>query len=132
MTKKVKTDVLHVAICDFALGGIMVLIFALAGHFSLDVVWGALYGCAFVSLSFLQLAISVSKNIKKDPKNAQARVSATYTFRLLCVAAMIIVAVKVPFINWVSACVPLIYNQTVIMAVGYFSARKESGEVMKK
>lgn len=132
MTKNVKTDVLRVTLGNFALGIVMVLIFALFGYFSLEVISGALLGCSFVSLSFLWLAISVSKNVEKDPKNAQARVSATYTFRLLAAAAMIIIAIKLPVFNWLSAIIPLFYQRFVVMAVGHMRSKKtENKEVIQ-
>ncbi|MGM9551465.1 MAG: ATP synthase subunit I [Clostridia bacterium] len=127
MTKSVQTDVLRVTIGNFILGIVMVLIFALAGYFSKEVVFGALLGCSFVSLSFLSLAISVSKNVEKDPKNAQARVSATYTLRLLAAAVMIIVAIKLPVFNWISAVIPLFYQRFVISFVGHIRS-KENGK----
>lgn len=128
MTKSVKTDVLRVAIGNFALGAVMVIIFALVGQFSLPVLWGALLGCSFVSLSFLWLAVSVSKNVEKDPKNAKARVSSTYTLRLVCAAAMIVLAIKVPVFNWVAAVIPLFYQRFVIMFVGRLRTKESDKE----
>lgn len=132
MTKNVKTDVKRVAIGNFILGAVMVLIFALVGYFSIEVVWGALLGCAYVSLSFLWLAISVSKNIEKDPKNAQQRVSATYTFRLICAAAVIILAIKAPVFNAVAAIIPLFYQRFVVMFVGKMRANADNKEVVSQ
>lgn len=131
MTKNVKIDVLRVACGNFILGAVMVLIFALVGYFSLEVIWGALLGCSFVSLSFLSLAISVSRNVEKDPKNAQQRVSATYTFRLLCAAAMIIIAIKVPAFNAVAAIIPLFYQRFVVMFVGRLRSKEDGSEVIE-
>ncbi len=125
MTKNVKTDVLRVAIGNFALGAVMVLIFALTGQFSLSVIWGTLLGCSFVSLSFLWLAISVSKNVEKDPENARKRVSATYTYRLILAAAMVFVAIKVPVFNPFAAIIPLFYQRAVIMVVGKMRAKAD-------
>lgn len=130
MTKSVKTDVLRVAAGNFALGAVMVLIFAIAGYFSQRVVWGALLGCSFVSLSFLWLAISVSRNVEKDPKNAQQRVSATYTLRLLCAAAVILLAVKAPCFNAIAAIIPLFYQRFVVMFVGKMRTREDNKEVV--
>lgn len=130
MTKSVKTDVLRVTLGNFILGAVMVLIFALLGYFSLEVIWGAILGCSFISLSFLWLAMSVSKNVEKDPKNAQARVSATYTLRLLATAAMILIAIKVPVFNWLSAIIPLFYQRIVVMIVGRIRSKEtENKEV---
>ncbi len=125
MTKNVKTDVLRVAAGNFILGGIMVVIFALVGHFSLDVLWGALLGCSFVSLSFLWLAISVSKNVEKDPENARKRVSATYTYRLLAMALMVVIAIKLPVFNWVAAVIPLFYQRIVITLVAKMRSKED-------
>lgn len=128
MTKSVWNDVLKVTLGNFILGFVMVLIFALVGHFSPEVVFGALLGCNFVSLSFLSLAISVSKNVEKDPKNAQARVSATYTLRLLAAAVMIFAAIKLPVFNYVSAVIPLFYQRFVISFVGHMRSKKNEKE----
>ena len=124
MTKSVRTDVVRVTLGNFLFGAIMVLIFFLVGHFSMPVIWGALLGNAFISLSFLWLAMSVSKNLEKDPKNAQARVSATYTFRLIAAAIMIIVAIKLPLFNWVAAVIPLFYQRIVIMIAGHIRSKE--------
>ena len=129
MTKNVKTDVLRVTAGNFILGAVMVLIFLLAGQFSLSVLWGAILGNSFVSLSFLWLAVSVSKNVEKDPKNAQQRVSATYTYRLLAAAAVILIAVKFDMFNWVSTVIPLFYQRIVVMLAGKMRAREDNREV---
>lgn len=129
MTKNVKTDVLRVTAGNFILGAVMVLIFLLAGQFSLSVLWGALLGNAFVSLSFLWLAVSVSKNVERDPKNAQQRVSATYTYRLLAAAAVILIAVKFDMFNWVSTVIPLFYQRLVVMVAGKMRAKEDNREV---
>ncbi|MBQ6795971.1 MAG: ATP synthase subunit I [Clostridia bacterium] len=129
MTKNVKTDVLRVTAGNFILGAVMVLIFALTGQFSLSVLWGAILGNSFVSLSFLWLAVSVSKNVEKDPKNAQQRVSATYTYRLLAAAAVILIAVKFDMFNWVSTVIPLFYQRIVVMVAGKMRAREDNREV---
>lgn len=129
MTKNVKTDVLRVTIGNFGLGAVMVLIFALIGQFSLPVLWGAILGNSFVSLSFLWLAISVSKNVEKDPKNAQQRVSATYTYRLLAAAAVILIAVKFDIFSYVSTIIPLFYQRIVVMLVGKMRTREDNREV---
>ncbi|MBQ8002668.1 MAG: ATP synthase subunit I [Clostridia bacterium] len=126
MTKNVKTDVLRVAAGNFILGAVMVLIFALAGYFSIEVIWGALLGCSFVSLSFLWLAMSVSKNVEKDPENARKRVSATYTYRLLAMALVVVLAIKLPVFNWVAAIIPLFYQRIVITVVGKMRIKEDS------
>lgn len=125
MTKKTLIEVCRVAAADFILGAVMVAVFALVGHFSAEVVWGALLGNAFVALSFLWLGFSVERSVRKDPKNAQARVSATYTLRLLAAAGMIFIAIKLPCFNWGAAVIPLFYQRFVIMAVGFISNKKE-------
>ena len=128
MTKKTWTDVLYVTAGNFILGVVMVLVFALTGYFSLEVIWGALLGCSFVSLSFLSLAITVSKSVEKDPKNAQARVSSTYTLRLILAGVMIYIAIKLPMFNYVAAIIPLFYQRLVISVVGYVRNKADSKE----
>lgn len=126
MTKSIKTDVLRVCAGNFILGAVTVLVFAVIRQFSLPVVWGALLGNAFVSLSFFWLAVSVSKNVEKDPENARKRVSATYTYRLLAMAAMVVIAIKLPMFNWIAAVVPLFYQRLVITVVGKLRIKEDS------
>lgn len=132
MTKSVKTDVLRVTLGNFILGAVMLIIFAVADYFYKEgtffpgAIWGALLGCGYVSLSFLWLAFSVSKNVEKDPENAKKRVSATYTYRLLVMAAVIILAVKVPVFNWVATIIPLFYQRIVITVVGKMRVKEDN------
>jgi hypothetical protein len=126
MTKNIKTDVLRVCAGNFILGAVTVLVFAVIRRFSLPVVWGALLGNAFVCLSFFWLAVSVSKNVEKDPENARKRVSATYTYRLLAMAAMVVVAIKLPMFNHIAAVAPLFYQRLVITAVGKLRIKEDS------
>lgn len=124
MTKRTMADVGRVTAGNFILGAVMVIVFALFRQFSASVIWGALLGNAFVSLSFLWLGFSVERNLAKDPKNAQQRVSATYTLRLLAAAAMIFISIKLPCFNCAAAIIPLFYQRFVIMAVGFLSDKK--------
>lgn len=130
MTKSVKTDVLRVTAGNFILAAVMVAVFAAVGFFwsgykfNTDVIWGAILGAGYASLSFLWLAVSVSKNVEKDPENARKRVSATYTYRLLAMAAVIIIAIKVPVFNWLATVIPLIYQRIVITLVGRMRAKE--------
>ena len=128
MTRRTITEVLKVAAGNFILGAATVLVFILIGKFSRGVIWGALLGNVFVSLSFLWLGFSVERNVAKDPKNAKARVSATYTLRLLAAAAMVFIAIKVNIFNAVAAIIPLFYQRFVIMFVGFRLNRKAAGK----
>ena len=128
MTKRTISEVLKVAAGNFILGAVMVLVFIIIGKFNLSVLWGALLGNAFVSLSFLWLGFSVERNVQKDPKNAQTRVSATYTLRLLAAAAMVFIAIKVNIFNPVAAIIPLFYQRFVIMFIGFRLNKKSDGK----
>ncbi len=125
MSNNIKTDVLRVALGNFILAAVEVALFALFGFFSLEVLLGALLGAAFVSLSFLWLAFSVSKNVEKDPENARKRVSASYTYRLLAACIMIIVAVKAPLFNPLAAIIPLLYQRIVVTVVGNMRCKED-------
>lgn len=132
MTKNVKIDVLRVTAGNFLLGAVMVLIFALAGYFSLPVVFGALLGCSYASLSFFILAVAVTKSVEKDPENAQKKVSATYTLRLIAAAVVIVVAIKLDIFNWLAAVIPLFYQRFVIMFAGRMRSKEDSKVEVEK
>ncbi len=127
MTKSVKTDVLRVTLGNFLLGAIMLVVFVFIDtKYFPEAVWGALLGCSYASLSFLWLAFSVSKNVEKDPDNAKKRVAATYTYRLLAMALVVIVAIKSPVFNWVAAVIPLFYQRFVITFVGGLRSKEDA------
>ena len=55
--------------------------------------------------------------------------SATYTYRLLAAAAVILIAVKFDMFNWVSTVIPLFYQRIVVMVAGKMRAREDNREV---
>lgn len=127
MTKSVKTDVLRVAVGNFILGALMLVVFAIVDtKYFPEALWGALLGCSYTSLSFLWLAFSVSKNVEKDPENAKKRVAATYTYRLLAMAAVIIVSIKVEAFNWIATVVPILCQRIIIEVVGAMRSKEDA------
>lgn len=125
MTQSVKTDVKRVTIGNFILGALMLVVFALVDtKYFPGAIWGALLGCSYVSLSFLWLAISVSRNVEKDPDNAKKRVAATYTYRLLAMAAVIILSIKVDCFNWVATIIPILCQRIVVEIVGAMRSKE--------
>ncbi len=130
VTKNVKTDAVRVSLGNFLLGAVMVLIFALSGKISMDVIWGTLLGCSFVSLSFWWLSYALCRYTAHNPKTAENKVASTYTIRLLLTAAVVILAIRLPFINTLAAIVPLFYQRLVIIAVSRMRSRADKKEVV--
>lgn len=87
---------------------------------------GALLGCAAALLNMIFLAISVEKSVEKGKNGARAYMSASYILRLIMIAAVIILAIKLDNIfNYVTAALPLLLQRVVIMVV---NARRKKSE----
>ncbi len=128
MTRRTLTDVARVAVCNFAVGAVMVGVFAILGYFDLTVLWGALLGNAFVSLNFLWIGFTVERSVAKDPKKAQQRVSSTYVLRLVAAGVMVFAAIKLDCFNMIAAIIPLFYQRFVISAVGFWTNRRKKDD----
>ena len=120
-------EALKFSIVVFLLGLLEFIIFCIFLSFRLDVLIGVLYGCAFTSLNFLYLAYSVKKSISKGEGKAKAHMAISYNSRLILTAIAIIIAVKIDFIHFWAAIIPLLFNRIAVHIVGFINSRKSKG-----
>lgn len=107
------------------LGVIMYGVFAAFGHYDLTVVLGALLGVAAAFANFAVLGMSVQKAVDKDAGGARISMASSYTLRMLMIAAVVVFAIKSPYINYLAAIIPLIFPRIVIM---FFNLKKEKSD----
>ena len=105
---------------------IMVGCFALTGHFSITVVWGALLGSFLALLNFVLLAFTVEKAFSKGEKHARLSMSLSYTLRMLILAAGIILAFKHPEqFHYLAVVIPFLFPRIIIF-LRQFMIKKSS------
>lgn len=125
--KNLLSEVKKMAVGVLVLSALMVGVFALCGYFSLQVVLGAILGALTCILNYLILAYCVGRAINKEEKDAKRYMSETYPLRMFLIAAVIIVAIKLPgYFNYIATAIPLVFPRIVIM---YFEIiNKKKGE----
>lgn len=111
----------------FLLGFVEFIIFLVCLSFRIDVLLGVLYGCTFTSLNFFYLAYSVKKSIKKSESGAKAHMALSYNSRLFLTAVIIIIAVKIDFIHFWAAIIPILFQRIAIHIVGFINSQKHKG-----
>ena len=120
-------EALKFSIVIFLLGLLEFIIFCIFLSFRLDVLVGVVYGCTFTSLNFLYLAYSVKKSINKGESGAKTHMAMSYNSRLLLTAIAIIIAVKIDFIHFWAAIIPLLFNRIAVHIVGFINSHKNKG-----
>lgn len=134
----------HIAIGTLILTAVMLLVFAVIGRFSLNVLFGGLYGCALAVANFFFLGMTVQRVAESaqklhgeeaDPdavKLAKLKMRQSYMLRMLLGAGLLIVALAVLKLNWIACVCPLIFPRITISAMDVFKrvrSVKGSGEI---
>ena len=114
LTQDIKRDIKKLALYVFVMTAIMVGVFAACGYFDKTVVLGALLGYAAAMANFILLAITLSKSLGKA-EHATRTMGLSYVLRMILIAAVVIIAIKLPAFNYVAAVLPLIFPRFAIM-----------------
>ena len=114
LSQEIKNDIKKLSIYVLIMTVIMVGIFAAVRCFDMSVVWGAILGYAAAMANFILLAITLTKSLGKA-EHATRTIGLSYVLRMVLIAAVVILAIKLPFINYVAAVIPLIFPRFAIM-----------------
>lgn len=128
LSRELKRDMRNIAVGTVILSAAMVAVFALLGRFGWDVLWGALLGTAVAVLNFILLSVTVNRALDGGKRGAQTVMGISYLLRLILIAAMVVFAIKSPKIYYVSAVIPLIFPQCVIL---FLKTRKRKTQPKK-
>ena len=124
MTAELKKSTLKVILFLFAASVLSVAVMAFFDSFDYTVITGTLLGFVGAALNFLFLALAVSRSVEKDEKGAKNFVQATYTGRLLFMALVIIIGIKLPYFNGYTTVIPFVLVRPVIMLISLLSRKK--------
>ena len=100
-------------------------VIAFTPYFDYTIVTGALLGTLGASLSFTFLGYVVSKAVEKDEKNAQHYVQASYTARLLFMAVVIVIGIKLPYFNGYMTALGFLLIRPSVMIVSFLDRKKQ-------
>lgn len=113
-----KRETIHIGVGTLALSVIMNLVFFVIGKWNLTVLWGTLLGGGYAVLNFFLLGLAVQKvAAAPDPAKGQLAMQRSYILRTLVMAVIVVLAIKLPFICWPAAVIPLLFPQATIIAM---------------
>ena len=112
-----------IALGEVVLSAIMVGIFALAGYFAMNVVWGALVGAGIIVGNHFLMAVTVSVAADRakagEPKRAKAMIQLSGTLRLLAMGGILVVAIKAGC-NVLATVLPLAFIRLILLLMEFF------------
>ena len=120
------------AVCE----GLMLVVYALAGQFTLRTLAGALVGFVLALGNFAALSITVSNAMDRaaqtgDAKKAQMEIQASSVVRLLILLAVYILIFRMDLCEPVSAILPLLFAQLSLKILEFFRKDTKGGEAAK-
>ncbi len=108
----------HIALGTLCFSAVMELVFLLIRRWSPGVLWGNLLGGGFAVLNFFFLGLTVQAIASEaDEKRARLKLQGSYSLRMLLTLAVIVVAIKLPFVVWPAAVIPLLFPRLTILAM---------------
>lgn len=112
-----------VALGEVICTAIMVAVFAALGYFQMNVLWGALVGCAVITGNYFFLAVTVSlaadRAQKGEAKKAQSMIQLSSVVRLLAMCGLLILAIKLGT-NVPATVLPLVFARPILMLAEFF------------
>jgi hypothetical protein len=110
MSEVLLKQIRNISVITLLLGAVQVLITVPTGYFGLPAVFGTLLGCFVAIFNFSLMGIVLEKCIMRQ-SGASGLAGVGYIFRLAIIAAAVIWAMKVTYLNYVCAVIPLIFPQ---------------------
>lgn len=114
---------LTLTITELLCSSLMVGVFALLGKYTPQVAVGAAVGSVLAVANFAALSISIEKSVevfdqKENPAGAKMSVQLSSAVRMLAIAAVIIVLLRVNVVEPVAMILPLLFTRigTLVMS----------------
>lgn len=112
-----------VAVSEIVLSAAMVGVFAALGYFAMNVLWGAVVGCATIILNHFFMAVTVSlaadRAVAGDAKAGTVMVRTSGPIRLLIMGVVMVVAIKAGC-NVIATVLPLAFLRPILMLSEFF------------
>ena len=125
----------HIALGVLAFSAVMELVLLALSRWEPGVLWGNLLGGGFAVFNFFLLGLTVQKIAgEADEKRAKLKLQGSYSLRMLLTLGVIVLAIKLPFVTWPAAVIPLLFPRLTILAMqmlGMYKPEKKTAETRK-
>lgn len=112
-----------IAIGEIICSAIMVGIFALLGYYATNIVYSAIAGSLVMIVNYFFMAVTVSLAADRaeqgDTKRAQTMIQVSSVVRLLAMAAVLILGVRLGA-NVIALALPLAFARPILMLAEFF------------
>lgn len=113
-----RQETLHIAVGVLCFSAVMNLVFACLKKWELSVLWGTLLGGGWAVLNFFLLGLTVQGMVADpDEKRGKMKLQLSYSLRMLLTIGVVVLAIKLPGVNWIAAVIPLFFTRLTILAM---------------
>ena len=121
--KTVYKETAIVAVGELILSAAMVGIFAALGFFKMNVLWGAVAGCAVMIANYFFMAVTVSlaadQAAQGNVKSAKSMVQLSGLVRLVVMGVVLVAAIKLGA-NVIALVLPLAFVRPILLLAEFF------------
>lgn len=107
-----------IAVGECILSAAMVVVFALLGHFKMNVLWGALLGSCVMIANYFFMAVTVNlaadRAERGEVQQAQKMVQLSSTVRLVLMGVVLVVGIKLGA-NVLALFLPILFTRPILM-----------------
>lgn len=118
-----------IAVGEVILSGIMVGVFAVLGYFNMNVLWGAVAGCAVMITNYFFMAVTVSLAADRaeqgDVQQAQKMVQLSGVVRLVLMGAVLVLGIKLG-VNVLALLLPVLFARPILMLAEFFRKKGDA------
>ncbi len=126
MSAQLLREVKNIAIAAVILGAVQVLVTVPLGYFGTAAILGTLLGCITAVFNFFLMGIILEKCLYRQ-SSASGLAGVGYILRLAIIAAVVVWAMKVSYLNYVCVVIPLLFPQIAIFIINAVRRRKGTG-----
>ena len=123
-----------IAAGELVCSGIMVGVFSALGRFQMQVLWGALTGCAVMIVNYFFMAVTVSLAADRaeagEMEQAKKMVQLSSTVRLVAMALILFVGIKLGA-NVIALVLPLVFVRPILMLAEFFGKKGDRWKELK-
>lgn len=127
MSDTLKKEITRISLITASLGIIQLLITIPAGYFGVAAILGTALGCGVAVFNFSLMGIILEQCISRQ-SGASYFAGFGYILRLAIIAAAVIWAMKVSYLNYVCTAIPLIFPQLAIMIINIIRKKERKTE----
>lgn len=120
-------EIRNIAVITAILGIVQILITIPVGYFGYPAVLGTLVGCALAVLNFSLMGIVLERCMSANGA-AGGLMGVGYILRLAIIAAVVVWAMKVHYLNYVCVIIPLIFPQVSIFIINAVSKKERKAD----